>query len=138
MSDKKLHLEIVTPSRPILDEKVVSISVPGELGGFQVLYNHAPILSTLKIGVMKIEFANGETKRYAVSGGTIEVQDNHIVLLAESVESEDEIDVDRAKAALERAKKRLAEKRQTNVDVARAESALSRAVNRLKLKNVAI
>ncbi len=136
MSDKKLHLEIVTPSRPILDEEVVSCTVPGELGGFQVLYNHAPILSTLKIGVMKVEFVNGTTKKYAVSGGTIEVQENHIVILAESVESEDEIDVKRAMAALERAKKRLADKNKTEVDIARAESALHRAVNRLKLKNV--
>ncbi len=102
MDNKKLHLEIVTPSRPILDEEVVSVSVPGELGGFQVLYNHAPILSTLSIGVMKIQFTDGSAKRYAVSGGTIDVQHNHVVVLAESAESEDEIDVDRAKAALER------------------------------------
>ncbi len=138
MDNKKLHLEIVTPSRPILDEKVVSISVPGELGGFQVLYNHAPILSTLNIGVMKIQFADGNTKRYAVSGGTIDVQHNHVVVLAESAESEDEIDVDRAKAALERAKKRLEEKNKENVDAMRAHASLSRALNRLKLKGVRI
>ncbi len=138
MDNKKLHLEIVTPSRPILDEEVVSISVPGELGGFQVLYNHAPILSTLSIGVMKIQFADGGTKRFAVSGGTIDVQHNHVVVLAEAAESEDEIDVDRAKAAFERAKKRLEDKSSHNVDVARADAALSRAMNRLKLKGVQI
>lgn len=138
MDNKKLHLEIVTPSRPILDEEVVSVSVPGELGGFQVLYNHAPILSTLSIGVMKIQFTDGSAKRYAVSGGTIDVQHNHVVVLAESAESEDEIDVDRAKAALERAKKRLEEKNKENVDAMRAHAALSRALNRLKLKGVRI
>ncbi len=139
MEGKKLHLEIVTPSRPVLDEEVVSITVPGEIGGFQVLYNHAPILSTLNIGIMKVQFSDGNTKLYAVSGGTIDVQHNHVVVLAEAAESEDEVDVERAKAAYERAKKRLLEKkRQKGIDIARAEAALSRAMNRLKLKHVSI
>ncbi len=132
--ENKIHVEIVTPTGSALDIHAESITIPGTLGGFQVLYNHAPLLSSFEIGVVKIKSDGNET-RYATSGGTVEVKNNHVIVLAETFESEEEIDVERAKAAYRRAKERL-EKRDKNIDIARAEAALARAINRLKLKNV--
>jgi F-type H+-transporting ATPase subunit epsilon len=130
----KIRLEIVTPTGSTFDKEVESVTIPGTLGQFQILYNHAPLLSSFEIGVIKIK-ENGNVKRYATSGGTVEVKNNHIIVLAETFESEDEIDVERAKAAYMRAKERL-EKRDKTIDIARAESALARALNRLRLKQI--
>ncbi len=134
--ENKINLEIVTPTGSALSTKVESVTIPGTLGQFQILYNHAPLLSSFEIGVIKIK-ENGVEKKYATSGGTVEVKKNHVIVLAETFESEDEIDVDRAKKAYERAKERL-EKKDKNIDIARAEAALARAMNRLKLKNISI
>ena len=134
--ENKIHLEIVTPTGSALDSQVESVTIPGTLGNFQVLYNHAPLLSSFEIGVIKIK-ENGNEKRYATSSGTVEVKKNHVIVLAETCESEDEIDVERAKAAYKRAKERL-ENHDEKIDIARAQAALARAINRLKLKNVSI
>lgn len=130
---KELNLEIVTPSKVSFTGLVKSITVPGSAGSFQILFNHAPIISSLDIGVVKIVDVDGKEKKYSCSGGTVEVLKNKILLLAESFESKDEIDVDRAKDALNRAKKRLSQTNEEEIDLARAEASLQRAINRLKL-----
>jgi F-type H+-transporting ATPase subunit epsilon len=135
MTDKTLHLEIVTPRRIVFKGEVTSFSAPGTIGGFQVLYNHAPLLSSLLIGEVKIKEANGSESRYAVSGGFVEVRENQILLLAETAERIDEIDIERAKASRDRAKKRMAEKK-PDIDFERARLAFYRAVNRLKTAGV--
>jgi F-type H+-transporting ATPase subunit epsilon len=132
MADRILHLEIVTPQRIVFKGEVTSFSAPGAVGGFQVLYNHAPLLSSLLIGEIKIKEASGSESRYAISGGFVEVRENQILLLAETAERIDEIDVERAKASRDRAKKRLAEKK-PDIDFERARLAFYRAVNRLKI-----
>ncbi len=135
MTGKEFDLEIVTPKRTIYSAKVESFSAPGVLGGFQVLYNHAPLLSILKIGEVKVEDAEGNVRRYATSGGFVEVRRNKVVMLAETAERSDEIDIDRAKASATRAQKRITE-RQSGVDVERARVSLLRALNRLKVSGV--
>jgi F-type H+-transporting ATPase subunit epsilon len=132
MPDNTFHMEIVTPRRIVFKGEGTSLSAPGAAGGFQVLYNHAPLLSILKIGVVKITDAGGSEFHYAVSGGFVEVRENQILLLAETAERTDEIDVERAKASRDRAQKRLEEKKQ-NIDIERARLALYRAMNRLKI-----
>lgn len=132
MAEKSFTLEIVTPRKMVFKGEVSSFSAPGVVGGFQVLYNHAPLLSSLQIGEVKFVDAGGREVRYATSGGFVEVKDNHVVLLAETAERADEIDVARAKAAEERARKRLADTSK-DIDVARAQAALARAVNRLRI-----
>lgn len=127
----ELNLEIVTPAKSVFNGTVKSITVPGSVGSFQVLKNHAPILSTIDIGKIKVELQDGSDKFYASGGGTIEVNNNKILLLADSLEAADEIDVKRAEAAKERAEKRLKDK--NGIDVVRAEIALSKAVNRLNI-----
>lgn len=132
MAEKSLLLEIVTPRKVIFKGEVTSFSAPGVMGGFQVLYNHAPLLAALEVGEAKLTTVSGKEERYATSGGFVEVKDNHIVMLAETAERSDQIDVERARAAKERAQKRLAERR-PDVDLARARAALLRAINRLKI-----
>lgn len=129
---KELNLEIVTPSKTAYNGNILSLSVPGSAGAFQVLYNHAPIISSLEIGVIKIIESNNNEIIFATSGGTIEVLNNRILILAESLENSIEIDIQRAENSLERAKKRLAEKSK-DLDQSRAEAALQRALNRIKI-----
>ena len=89
---KLLDIEVFTPSRPAYENKGVSVTVPGTQGGFQVLYNHAPILSSLDIGHVKIEEEDGKKLDFATSGGTVEVLNNKVLLLVESFENTEEID----------------------------------------------
>lgn len=135
MADKILQLEIVTPRRVVFKGEVTSFSAPGVVGGFQVLYNHAPLLSSLEIGEVKIKEVGGTEFHYAISGGFVEVRENHILLLAETAERTDEIDAERAKASRDRAQKRMAEKK-PDIDFERARLALYRALNRLKIAGV--
>lgn len=133
-SMKELKVEVITPARGKFSGTAVSVTIPGTMGGFQVLYNHAPIVSTFEIGKIKIETADGEKKIFATGGGTVEVLNNKVLLLAESFETPEEIDVKRAKEAMERAKGRLSKKSsEEKIDYARAEIALKRAINRLKI-----
>jgi F-type H+-transporting ATPase subunit epsilon len=130
--DKQFDLQIVTPRRVVYSAKVESFSAPGVMGGFQVLHSHAPLLSILKVGQVKIRDAEGKELHYATSGGFVEVHNNVVVMLADTAERSDEIDVDRAKASVVRAENRIAEK-QSGVDIDRARVSLSRAMNRLKV-----
>lgn len=126
-----LNLEIVTPSKVTYSGEIESITVPGTMGSFQVLKNHAPLISTFEVGIIKIQ-EKVESKYFATGGGTIEVQDNKVLVLADSFEAPANIDLDRAKSAMDRAKDRLAN-RTENIDVARAEAALQRAMNRVSV-----
>jgi F-type H+-transporting ATPase subunit epsilon len=129
----ELYLDIVTPSKSVFLGNIKSITVPGSKGRFQVLVNHAPIVSTFDIGMIKVDFQNSHSDYYATGGGTIEVLDNKITLLADSIELVGDIDVDRALKAKQRAEERLANK--TNeINIARAQAALARAVNRLNVR----
>jgi F-type H+-transporting ATPase subunit epsilon len=132
MADKTFHLEIVTPKRIVFKGEATSFSAPGVDGGFQVLHSHAPLLASVKIGKVKIVETSGTESHYAISGGFVEVRENKVILLAETAERIDEIDVERVKAARDRALKRLAEK-YPDTDIERAKLALYRALNRLKI-----
>jgi F-type H+-transporting ATPase subunit epsilon len=134
MAEKSYKLEIVTPKQILFSGEVTSFTAPGVLGGFQVLRSHAPLLSNISVGEVKLVDAEGNEHRYATSGGVVEVKDNKVILLAETAERSDEIDVERAEAARDRARKRLA-KKSAEVDADRARLALFRALNRLKVSN---
>jgi F-type H+-transporting ATPase subunit epsilon len=80
-----MKAEIITPDYKVFEGDIKSIRVPGKKGSFQVLKDHAPIISTLEKGpVIMVDFENRET-RYEINGGVIEVKMNKIILLAESV-----------------------------------------------------
>jgi len=132
VADKTFKLDIVTPRKVIFSGDVTSFTAPGVEGGFQVLHNHTQFLTAIGIGEMKIKDTAGNETHYSTSGGVVEVNDNKVIVLAETVERADEIDVPRAEAARARALKRLSEKR-PDIDVERAQSALMRALNRLRI-----
>jgi F-type H+-transporting ATPase subunit epsilon len=132
MGDKSFKLEIITPRRVIFSGSVTSFSAPGVVGGFQVLYNHAPLLAAIGIGEAKLLDEAGNEVRYATSGGFVDVLHNHVTVLAETAERAEEIDLQRAKAAKERADRRLRE-RHEDTDFDRARIALARALNRIRV-----
>ena len=132
MADKSFKLEIITPKKIVFSGDVISFSAPGVMGGFQVLRSHAPLLSSIAIGEVKLVDVSGTEIRYATSGGFVEVHENKVMLLAETAERSDEIDVQRAESARDRARTRLKEKVE-ETDIDRARLALFRAMNRLKV-----
>ncbi|MCL4547226.1 MAG: ATP synthase F1 subunit epsilon [Bacteroidetes bacterium] len=132
---KELKLEIITPTKVAFTGNIKSLTVPGSLGSFQVLFNHAPLISTFEVGSIKLENEQAETNEFATGGGTIEVKNNVILVLADSLESKEEIDVRRAQGALMRAKQRISNRNKEEIDLIRAEAALARAINRLKFAN---
>ncbi len=131
MADKNFNLDIVTPTKTVFSGEVQSFSAPGEAGGFQVLFDHAPFLSSITVGQVKVIDPAGAVRRYATSGGFVEVNENKVILLAETAERSDEINVERAEKAKERAAQRLQQKEL--IDEERARVALARAINRLKI-----
>ncbi len=128
---EELKLEIVTPFGKTYENTIVSCTVPGAMGQFQVLKGHADMLSAVDIGQVRLQESNNTEKVLATSGGFCEVIDNEVRLIVESAEFADAIDVERAKRAKERAEKRLAS-HDADVDIVRAQSALLRALNRLR------
>ncbi len=133
--DNLLELEIVSPVRSVFKGKVKSVIAPGSMGEFQVLYNHASMIATLQIGIMKLEDEKGIMTPYSTSGGILEVKNNKISILADTIENKENIDVERARKALERGERRLEENAE-NLDRARAELSIMRAKNRLRLMNI--
>ena len=80
-----MRIEIVTPEKIIYEGEVHSLRVPGKKGSFQMLKNHAPIVSTLENGPVFIVDAEGKESKFEIDGGVIEVKNNKIILLAETV-----------------------------------------------------
>jgi F-type H+-transporting ATPase subunit epsilon len=132
MYEHAFKLQIITPTRIVFQDEATSVSVPGVMGGFQVLYNHAPLLAAMEVGELKVKDSHGKDMIYATSGGFVEVKENDVVVLAETVEPAQEIDAQRAEAAQRRAAERL-QSHQATIDRARAQAALMRALNRLRV-----
>ncbi|NOY52762.1 MAG: F0F1 ATP synthase subunit epsilon [Deltaproteobacteria bacterium] len=132
----KLLFEIVTPERLAFSEEVDEVTLPGSVGEFGVLPGHVPFLSTLQIGIISTR-REGSEIYYAVSGGFIEVHEDHVIVLAETAERSDEIDVARAHASQERAEKSLREMREEDESrFQRAELRLKRALTREKVSRM--
>jgi len=130
---KEINVEVITPAKKAYEDKALSITIPGTKGNFQVLFNHAPLLSSFEIGKIKIVDSSNKTHIFATGGGTSEILENNVLILAESFEAVEEIDLQRAESALKRAKERLLHKDDYNIDIMRAELAMKRAMNRIKL-----
>jgi len=76
-------VEIITPDAKLFEGKVISIKLPGTNGGFEILNNHAPIISTLTAGKISITSNNGQKESFEIQGGVIEMQNNMIIVLAD-------------------------------------------------------
>ncbi len=134
---QQIRLEVVTPNGAAVNEDVDIVNAPGYGGDFGVLANHAPFLSTIKIGILSYE-KDKKRENLMISGGFCEVSNNKITFLVESAEAGQMIDVDRAMKAKERAEKRLAQSAQhdENLNRTRAEAALQRSLARLKAAKI--
>lgn len=130
MAENSFAFEVVTPARLITQEEVESLVVPAAEGYLGVLKNHSPLITALAAGVVRYR-KQGALKRMVVSGGFMEVSNNKVILLADTAERAEEIDLGRAQRAKERAEKRLRESPE-GLDVNRAKFALQRAVSRIK------
>lgn len=129
MEEKKMLLEVVTPEKIELKESITSLFVPTHGGSIGILYNHAPIITLVDIGQLRYKI-DDEEKCLAVSKGVLELSDNKITILVTTAEKPEDIDVERARKAKERALKRL-DQRERDIDLARAEASLKRAMVRL-------
>ncbi len=135
MAENKLQLSIVTPERLVLNEDVDQVNVPGVEGDLGILYDHAPILTTMRAGRFSYELLGEkgkETIQMIVSGGYLEVTDNRVIVLAEAVEFLDEIDKERAKASLVKAEEALTNTDLSDDEFAEAQDRLFRAIARLE------
>ena len=126
-----LELQIVTPERLLLKEQVDEVEIPGSEGYFGVLPGHTPLLASLALGEMW--YRRGQEKTFlSIAFGFAEVLPDRVTILARIAERADDIDVERAEAALKRAEERLAQQ-QTPIDYERARIALLKSLTRLQV-----
>ena len=126
-----MRLEIVTAERLVHSEEVSIVVAPGIDGELGILPRHAPLLTVLKPGEIRV-VADGEESYIAVSGGFLEVLGNKVTIFADTAEREDEIDVQRTEEALARAQERVAASA-SDADLERAMASIRRSQARLKV-----
>ncbi len=127
----QIQLEIVTPDRQVVHDSVSSVTIPGKDGYLGILPGHSPLLSELKVG--EVVYTRDDTKHYlAVSWGFAEVLPNRCIILVQTAERAEEIDLARAERALERAEEQLKNASDPTVDPERAREAYERALARLQ------
>jgi F-type H+-transporting ATPase subunit epsilon len=130
---KTFYTQLLTPEGPLFEGKVESVQAPGINGSFQMLYNHAPIVSALGIGKIAILTDKNEEIVYAVSGGFVEMSNNQCTLLAEKAELANEIDTVEARKERNALKKQLQVLKHNREE---AEIELAIAENRLKIAEI--
>ncbi|MBN6187061.1 F0F1 ATP synthase subunit epsilon [Aneurinibacillus sp. BA2021] len=126
-----IAVEIVTPERVVYRGEARIVVARGAEGDLGILPNHIPMVTPLKIAPILVKKHEGADDKIAVSGGMMEVRKDKITILAETAELAEDIDVNRAAAAKDRAERRLAESGKEDVDFKRAQLALQRAMTRL-------
>lgn len=131
-----IRLEVVTPEKSVVSDDAKIVMAPGELGEFGVLTGHTPFMTSLKTGTLRYEDASGSERFVFVSGGFAEALPDRVTILADSAERRSDIDLDRAKSALQRAEERLAKSEDAGIDILRAKMAMYRALARIRLVEV--
>ena len=125
-------LKIVTPHGLYLETEVEILNLCTTGGQIGILAHHLPLVSAIEISDMNI-VTHGERKHYAIAGGFVYVGKEETTIIANAIESPEEIDIERAYRAKERAEKRLS---QGDCDILRASAALHRALNRIRVKGI--
>ena len=126
-----LQLEIVTPDRQVIHDAVSMVTIPGRNGYLGILPGHAPLLTELDIGEL-VYARNGSTHYLAISRGFAEVLPDRVIILGETAERAEQIDVERAERAKQRAEERLRKFSDPTINMERARGALARAMARLQ------
>jgi len=127
-----LKLDIVTAERVVYSEEVDVLIAPGQEGQLGILPNHAPLMTILQAGELVVR-RGGQEDTLAISGGFLEVRPDRVIVLADSAERAEEIDIERAEAARKRAEERLRDRKAVGLDELRASAALRRAIARLSV-----
>ena len=127
-----LLLDIVTPERLAFSEEVDSVVCPGVEGELGVLPHHAPLLTTLGVGELRIR-RGGEEEFFAIAGGFLQVRPDRVVVMAETADMASEIDLETAEEARREAERALAEGFEEPADLARARASLQRALLRIRV-----
>ena len=130
---ENIRLEVVTPEKQVVNETAQIVMAPGSMGEFGVLSGHTPFMTSLNTGAVHYRDESGKDQYVFVSGGFAEALPDKVTVLAESAEKTEDIDVARAKAARDRAEKRLEDRSKEDIDFVRAKLALERALIRIKL-----
>ncbi len=127
-----MHLKIITHEKVVFDDNVDEIYTKTTDGEIGILKNHVPVMAALDIGVTKA-IKDNQPILFTTMGGVLQFKEDEALILTTTAERGDEIDVARAKEALNRAKARLADS-EAEIDAKRAEAAVARAMVRLKAK----
>ncbi len=127
-----LRLEIVTPERRVYEDDVDAVVLPGSEGELGVLPHHAPLLSTLGVGELRIR-KGGQEDYFAIAGGFLQVRPDRVVVMAETADMASEIDLEAVERARREAEQALAEGFEEPADLARARAALQRALLRIRV-----
>jgi F-type H+-transporting ATPase subunit epsilon len=128
----KFRLEIVTPERLVYSEDVDVLTLPTVQGEISILAKHVPLVSIISLGEIKIKRDN-EVEYMAITGGFVQVLPHKVIILADAAERAEEIDLERAMRARERAQKLLEERRGDKISHAEAMAAFQRALVRIKV-----
>ncbi len=132
-------LEVVTPERVMLSERVIQTIAPGTEGELGILANHAPLMTALKPGEVRVTLADGRTTAHIViAGGFLEMaadgDGGRATVLADSAERADEIDITRAEADLDAARRMLAEAAAGTPQAVEAQQAVAHAETRIRVR----
>lgn len=127
-----LLLEIVTPERQVFSDQVDAVVCPGIEGELGVLPHHAPLLTTLGVGELRIR-RGSEEEFFAIAGGFVQVRPDKVVVMAETADMASEINMEAAEEARREAERALAEGFEEPADLARARAALQRALLRIRV-----
>jgi F-type H+-transporting ATPase subunit epsilon len=128
-----LHFQLVTPERTVLSKELESLSCPTSLGQITILPNHLPLVANLVPGEL-VALSSGQKEYINVTGGFVEVKkNNQITVLADAAEHAFEIDEERAKAAVQRAQKAIAEQKMSAEEYAKVATSLERSLSRLNI-----
>ena len=131
MDEPQFSLEVVTLKKLIFSGLVEGLTAPGSVGYFGILKGHTPFVSGLQPGIFTVSLPRGEKKVMVISGGFLSTDGEKVIVLADSAEAPNEIDLERARASRDRAQRRLSEG-PPDLDVARAKASLALALTRLK------
>ncbi|MDI6892241.1 MAG: F0F1 ATP synthase subunit epsilon [Actinomycetota bacterium] len=130
--EKVVNCEVITPEGLVYSGEVNMVVVPGEVGEIGILPLHAPLVALLTVGVLRVKI--GDKWEYvAVHGGYVEVKEDKVIVLADAAEIASKIDVERARAAKERAEKMMKEAREGEENFFEAQDDLKRALTRLRV-----
>lgn len=126
-------LTIITPNKEVYSGNVISIKSKSSMGRFEILANHTPFITTTLPAITTFKDVDGKIHELFTSTGTMQYRNGQLLFCTDAAEKSENIDVERAEAAKERAENRLADNK--DIDVQRAQMALLRAITRLEFSN---